>query len=177
MSSNLNAAPYKKSKTSDSRQPLTNKCTLTTESQQEHNSLLVKFVKLTKNAYTPTKGSRFAAGHDLYAAHDCIIAPGTRGIIPIDISIELPVGSYGRIAPRSGLAINHSLHTLGGVVDSDYRGTITVILMNLGNRLFYVKKGDRIAQIIVEKIYQPHFVQAESLKNTERADKGFGSSG
>ena len=137
----------------------------------------VRFVKLTKNAYAPTKGSVYAAGHDLYSAYDCIIAPGDKGIIQTDIAIELPKGCYGRIAPRSGLAIHHSLHTLAGVIDKDYRGTVTVLLINFGSKVYYVKKGDKIAQLILEKIYYPHFIQVGCLRNTERGRKGFGASG
>ena len=126
----------------------------------------VKFLKLTRNAISPTKASMQAAGHDLYAAYDCIIPPGDKGVIPTDIALELPRGCYGRIAPRSGLAMYHSLHTMGGVVDRDYRGTLTVLLINLGNRVYYVKKGDRVAQLILEKIHFAHFVHVNSLNST-----------
>ena len=159
----------------------TTQCTLTTEPDNTREAVdkrpKVRFVKLTRNAMSPTKGSYHSAGHDLYSAYDCIIAPGDKGIIPTDIAIELPRGCYGRIAPRSGLAIHHSLHTLGGVVDRDFRGTITVILINFGNRVYYVKKGDRVAQLILEKIHYPHFIQVGSLANTDRGDRGFGSTG
>ena len=95
---------------------------------------LSKFMKLSKNAYTPTLGSDHAAGHNLFSATDCTIPPSQRSIIHTDIAVELPYGCYGRIAPRSGLAIYHGLHVLGGVIDSDYRGNINIILINLGSR-------------------------------------------
>jgi len=147
------------------------------QSKQRYHQPQVKFMKLTRNAFAPTKGSRYSAGHDLYAAYDCIITPGNRGIVSTDIAIELPAGCYGRIAPRSGLAYHHSLHTLGGVIDRDFRGTITVIIMNLGSKVYYIKKGDRVAQLILEKIFYPSFVQVKSLNSTAREGKGLGSTG
>ena len=164
-----------------SKEPLkdSNQYTLTVENRDpaENKKAFVKFVKLTKNAFTPVKGSIHSAGHDLFSANDCIIPPGDKGIIVTDIAIELPKGCYGRIAPRSGLAINHSLHTLGGVIDRDYRGTITVILMNFGSKVYYVKRGDKVAQLILEKIYYPNFIHVGSLNATDRGDRGFGSTG
>ena len=138
---------------------------------------IVKFVKISNKAYTPTKGSTFAAGHDLYSAYDYVVLPGDRAVVYTDIMVQLPTDCYGRIAPRSGLALKYGLHPLGGVVDCDYRGNVTVILANLSSRVHFIKRGDRIAQIILTKIHNPHFLECESLTQTDRGARGFGSSG
>ena len=153
------------------------KCKVSSETDELSSTSIVKFVKLSEHAYTPTKGSTLSAGHDLYSAYEYFIAPGDRCLIPSDISIELPAGCYGRIAPRSGLAMRHCLHTLGGVIDGDFRGNIQIILINLGTRVYHVKKGDRIAQLICEKIHYPRFVEVRDLSYSQRNRSGFGSTG
>lgn len=128
---------------------------------------------LSATATAPTKGSAFAAGHDLYSARDTVIPARGRAIVPTDIAISVPVGtcafpttqptirsvtltpSDGRVAPRSGLAAKHGIDTMAGVIDADYRGPVGVILANLSDVDFEVKTGDRIAQLIVEKV-RPH---------------------
>ena len=90
---------------------------------------------------------------------------------------EIPFGCYGRIASRSGLSINHGLDIGAGVVDPDYRGTIKVLMRNLSNTDYEVKKGDRIAQIICEQIIKAHAKEVTELKPTERGENGLGSSG
>lgn len=136
-------------------------------------------VKLLNNdAKTPIKGSRFSAGLDLFSSEDFKIDPWDRRLISTGISIELPEGTYGRIAPRSGLAVKNGIQVGAGVIDRDYRGEIKVLLFNLSNEEFQGKKGDRIAQLILEKIEEvkaPDIVTV--LSDSDRADKGFGSSG
>tara|TARA_R110002003_G_scaffold206_17_gene15851 strand:+ start:2209 stop:2655 length:447 start_codon:yes stop_codon:yes gene_type:complete len=107
---------------------------------------------LSDKARAPTKGSAYAAGHDLYSAKDITIPARGRALVPTDISISVPVGTYGRVAPRSGLANKHGIDTMAGVIDADYRGPVGVILANLSDVDFEVKVGDRIAQLIVEKV-------------------------
>ena len=107
---------------------------------------------LSDNARAPTKGSAFAAGHDLYSARDIVIPARGRARVDTDISIAVPAGTYGRVAPRSGLAAKHGIDTMAGVIDADYRGQVGVILANLSEVDFEVKAGDRIAQLIVEKV-------------------------
>ena len=159
-------------------EPAAKKIKVTATATTDHmKKKVIKFRKLTPNAKTPTKGSLNAAGHDLYSAGDSIIPPGDKGVIPTDIQLQLPLNCYGRIAPRSGLALNHGIDTLAGVVDADYRGPISVLLINLGNRPFHVRKGDRIAQIIIERIYHACFVHKSTLTNSERGNSGFGSTG
>ncbi|KAH7068480.1 dUTPase-like protein [Paraphoma chrysanthemicola] len=132
---------------------------------------------LSDKARAPTKGSAYAAGHDLYSAKDITIPARGRALVPTDISISVPVGTYGRVAPRSGLANKHGIDTLAGVIDADYRGPVGVILANLSEVDFEVKVGDRIAQLIVEKIVMPEVVVVEKLEESVRGAGGFGSTG
>ena len=92
--------------------------------------MILKYRKLNEDAFTPTYGSKEAAGADLYALEDTYVASGGRQLIETGISISLPVGYYGRIAPRSGLAFNFGIDVLAGVIDSDYRGEIKVLLLS-----------------------------------------------
>jgi len=142
----------------------------------EENCVL-KICKLSETAKIPTKSSYFAAGFDLYSAHDYIICAKDKQICFTDIAIDMPFGSYGRISPRSGLASKFFLDVGAGVLDADYTGNIGVILFNFSNIDYEVKVGDKIAQLIVEKIYFPEIVEVDSIDKTDRGDNGFGSSG
>lgn len=140
--------------------------------------LQINIKKLSENATIPSKGTNFAAGYDLYAAEDAVVNCGTRKLIKTNISMEITPGYYGRIAPRSGLAYKNGIDVLAGVIDSDYRGDIGVILYNSDKNIdFIVKKGDRIAQIIFEACYSATLNEAENLDNTLRQSGGFGSTG
>lgn len=130
------------------------------------------------NAQLPTRGTQDAAGYDLYSSCNALIYPQERFLIKTGIAIEIPSGYYGRIAPRSGLAFNHGIDIMAGVIDSDYRGEIGAILYNTDrNRPFHVKIGDRIAQIIFEKYYIFDIVKADDISKTSRESAGFGSTG
>ena len=100
----------------------------------------------------PTKGSTRAAGYDLYASERVEIPAREQGVIGTGIAIGLPDGTYGRIAPRSGLAVKHRITTNAGVIDADFTGEVKVVLVNQGNQAFKVERNDRIAQLIIEKI-------------------------
>ena len=140
--------------------------------------LEINIKKLSENATIPTQGSAFAAGYDLYAAEDAVVVCGSRKLIKTNISMEITPGYYGRIAPRSGLAYKNGIDVLAGVIDSDYRGDIGVILYNTDSNIdFTVKKGDRIAQIIFEACYTVSLNDANTLDNTSRQAGGFGSTG
>ena len=140
--------------------------------------LEINVKKLSENATIPTQGSAFAAGYDLYAAEDSVVVCGSRKLIKTNISMEITPGYYGRIAPRSGLAYKNGIDVLAGVIDSDYRGDIGVILYNTDSNIdFSVKKGDRIAQIIFEACHSALFMESEKLDNTLREAGGFGSTG
>ena len=140
--------------------------------------LQINVKRLSENATIPTQGTSFAAGYDLYAAEDATIVCGTRKLVKTNISMEITPGYYGRIAPRSGLAYKSGIDVLAGVIDSDYRGDIGVILYNTDKNIdFVVKKGDRIAQIIFEACYTATLNNVENLDNTLRQGGGFGSTG
>lgn len=144
-----------------------------------YNTVLnIEIKKLSENAIIPTQGTIYAAGYDLFAAEDAIVVCGSRKLIKTNISMAIPSGYYGRIAPRSGLAYKNGIDVLAGVIDSDYRGDIGVILYNTDKKLdFGVRKGDRIAQIIFETCYPATFSQKSILTDTVRQAGGFGSTG
>lgn len=117
-----------------------------------HNNpeLLVK--RLSSNATLPTRGSEEAAGYDLYSAEDYIMLPRSKALIKTDLQIAVPYGCYGRIAPRSGFAWKKHTDIGAGVVDSDYRGNVCILVYNLSDNNVTINQGDRIAQLVLEKI-------------------------
>ncbi len=133
--------------------------------------------KLSENAKIPTRGSQHAAGFDLYSAENLSINPGCRSVVKTNISLEIPEGYYGRIAPRSGLSVKNGVLIGGGVIDSDFRGDVGAILFNLGSEVFNVKVGDRIAQIVFEKHYFSQLWEADELQESNRGENGWGSTG
>lgn len=134
--------------------------------------------KLSPLGIIPTQGTEYAAGYDLYAAEDATIYKVSRKLVKTNIAISIPDGYYGRIAPRSGLAYKNGIDVMAGVIDSDYRGDIGVILFNTDtNNDFSVKAGDRIAQIIIEKCYKVTWVESENLTDSARSQGGYGSTG
>ena len=137
----------------------------------------LKIKKLDENAIIPTRGSPNAAGLDLYSNESLYFAPGDRVFVRTGIAIQLHHHTYGRVAPRSGLALKHGIDVLAGVIDSDYRGEVGVMLINCGHHYCYIEKGDRIAQLIVEKIELPNVIEVEELDETERSEGGYGSTG
>ncbi|OWF49955.1 deoxyuridine 5'-triphosphate nucleotidohydrolase, mitochondrial-like [Mizuhopecten yessoensis] len=141
------------------------------------DNVILKFAKLTENALTPTRGSKLAAGYDLYSAYNHIIPARGKQVVKTDIQIALPDGCYGRVAPRSGLAAKHFIDVGAGVIDQDYRGNVGVVLFNFGEKEFEVKKGERIAQLICERIYIPELDECEDLDDTDRGSSGYGSTG
>ena len=117
------------------------------------------------------------AGYDLYSSQDTVVAAHNRLLVSTDIAIKVPFGTYGRIAPRSGLATKNSIDISGGVIDNDYRGPVEIHLINYSNQPFQVRQGDRIAQLILEKIKTPETTLVTKLDKTDRGSKGFGSTG
>jgi dUTP pyrophosphatase len=132
---------------------------------------------LSDNATLPTKGSKLAAGWDLYASQDFKIEERGSAMVDTDIAVAIPDGMYGRIADRSSLAAKYCLSTGGGVVDADYRGHVKVVLFNHSENDYEGKKGDRIAQIILTKISHVDIKQVNNLNDTKRGTGGFGSTG
>jgi dUTP pyrophosphatase len=132
---------------------------------------------LSNSAILPKRGSELAAGLDLYSPVSGTIEPLQRILVPLDISIELPKGTFGHILPRSGLALKNGIHVGAGVIDEDYRGNVGVLLFNLGNTPFVFKAGDRIAQLVIKSYENVNLVQKEKLDDSHRGSGGFGSTG
>ncbi|KAI1334761.1 deoxyuridine 5'-triphosphate nucleotidohydrolase [Xylariaceae sp. FL0016] len=137
--------------------------------------LMIK--KLSDKAKLPTRGSAFAAGYDIYAAKETVIPARGKALVDTDIAIAVPAGTYGRIAPRSGLASKHFIDTGAGVIDADYRGQVKVLLFNHADTDFSVAEGDRVAQLVIERIYTPEVREVAELDASVRGAGGFGSTG
>lgn len=133
--------------------------------------------KLNEEARVPTRSNAGDAGYDLYADATVDIHPGHLAMIPTGIAISIPSDCYGRVAPRSGLAWKYQLDVFAGVVDSSYRGEIKVLLKNHSAHIVTLNRGDRIAQLIFERIYTPELALTDSLDESDRGAGGFGSSG
>ena len=118
-----------------------------------------------------------AAGYDLASVEETVVPAKGKTIVKTGISIATPEGCYGRIAPRSGLAVKKYINVSAGVIDSDYRGEVGVVLFNHSDEDFEVKQGDHIAQLILEKIANPQVKETADLPSTARGSQGFGSTG
>ncbi len=143
------------------------------------NQISVK--RLRPNAILPTYGSVGAAGADLYACLDTAvtIAPGTSAFIPTGIALEIPRGYAGLAYARSGLACKRGLAPANkvGVIDSDYRGELMIVLHNHGPQPQQIAHGERIAQLVITPVYTPGFLEVADLNDTSRGSGGFGSTG
>lgn len=129
-------------------------------------------------AKAPARGSQQAAGYDLSACEAAVVAGGGgRAVVRTGLRVAVPAGCYGRVAPRSGLAVREGIDVGAGVIDPDYRGQLAVVLFNFSDRPFHVKPGDRIAQLVLERIATPDVAVVSSLDDTHRADGAFGSTG
>lgn len=167
---------------------------------QDGPHLLIK--KLSDKAKLPTRGSAFAAGYDLYASKETTIPARGKGLVDTDLSMAVPAGTCsspptplplpqqpqsdflltpvridGRIAPRSGLAAKNFIDTGAGVIDADYRGQVKVLLFNHSDVDFEIKEHDRIAQLVLERIYTPEVMEVAELEESVRGEGGFGSTG
>ncbi len=134
-------------------------------------------VRVTGGGVAPRYASAGAAGADLCAAESVALGPGERRAVATGLEIELPPGTVGLVWPRSGLAVRHGVDTLAGVIDSDYRGEVKVVLINHGREPVQVAAGDRIAQLLVQRVEQVDFAVEADLTTTVRGAGGFGSTG
>ncbi|MBQ9526088.1 MAG: dUTP diphosphatase [Fretibacterium sp.] len=127
----------------------------------------------------PAYATQGSAGVDLRASEPCVIPPGGRALVPTGLRIALPEGYEAQVRPRSGLALKHGVTLLNspGTIDSDYRGEIGVILINLGQEPFSIQPGDRIAQRVFAPVTRGVWDEVETLDETERGAGGFGSTG
>lgn len=131
---------------------------------------------LTANARAPQRQTMGAAGYDLYSVEDVVVSPGTRLCVSTGIAMALPMGTYGRVAPRSSLSLV-GIDVGAGVIDGDYRGEVKVLIVNNGTMDAEIKAGSRIAQLIIEVVATPSVQIVDVLRSTERGEGGFGSTG
>jgi dUTP pyrophosphatase len=137
----------------------------------------LEFMRLHAEARLPTRGSPYSAGLDLYSVEALTIPARARAGVRTGLAASIPRGFYGRVAPRSGLAVRHGLDVLAGVIDSDYRGEIICALINHGDEPLHIEAGERCAQLIIESIAMLEPAWSENLSETERGQGGFGSTG
>jgi dUTP pyrophosphatase len=148
-----------------------------------HEQLTIHITKLKNSDGIPLPHYQtdHAAGVDLYAAveEEQVIAPGAWKLIPTGIALALPEGYEGQVRPRSGLALKHGIGLLNspGTIDADYRGEIGIILFNFSDKPFPVRRGDRIAQLVVARLTKARFEVVDQLSETARGDGGFGHTG
>ena len=132
------------------------------------------FVKMSVNAVTPTRATEGSIGLDFYSPVDYIIPPHSQLLIPTQIKLQIPLGHYGRLASKSGLAILHQIHVGAGVIDPDYTGEIMVLLINTASRVHPINRGDPIAQLILERVSIPILREVKELPPTTRGAHGCG---
>jgi dUTP pyrophosphatase len=146
-------------------------------------SITLRIIKLdsAKGLPLPSYATPDSAGLDLRSASQepIVLSPGQRELVPTGLIVEIPRGYEGQVRPRSGLALKNgiSLVNTPGTIDSDYRGELKVILINLGEDLFMVNYGDRIAQLVIAPVIQAQIVEVDELSDSDRGSGGFGSTG
>lgn len=140
---------------------------------------MIQFKRIGSHALpVPSRATAGAAGFDLsYVGLPLTLRPGQRELLPVGFACAIPMGWVGRIAPRSGLAARNGLDTLAGVIDSDYRGEVKVMLINHGAFEVSIAHGDRIAQMLIQPVAMVEGVEVQELDDTERGEDGFGSTG
>ena len=137
----------------------------------------IKIVKIEEDAKIPNYANLSDAGMDLFSIEEVVLKIGERQAIRTGIKTEIPDGYVGLVWDKSGLALNNGIKTMAGVIDSGYRGEIKIVLINLGDEDFEIKKGQKIAQMLVQKVERPEIELVDELNATERGGNGFGSTG
>ena len=139
---------------------------------------VLRVKRLSENAVLPVRGSGLAAGYDLASAEDVVVPARGKAIAKTDLAMAIPLGHYGRIAPRSGFSWKKHTDIGAGVIDADYRGNVGVVIFNHSDEDISVSQGDRVAQLIIEQISTPVVEDVEGeLDDTDRGEGGFGSTG
>ena len=136
----------------------------------------LKVKRIHKDAKLPLYQHQGDAGLDLFSSMDYVLAPGEVKPVPSGIKVAVPEGYVGLVWDKSGVSLK-GIHRLAGVIDSGYRGEVRVVLVNLGKEPFVIKKGMKIAQLLIQSVAQVKVVEVEELEETSRGDKGFGSTG
>lgn len=139
----------------------------------------VRVKRLTASATLPSRAHPGDAGLDLCAAEDLDIEPGETGLVSTGLSLELPRGTEAQVRPRSGLALKHSVTVLNtpGTIDEGYRGEVGVILINHGRVVFEVRRGMKVAQLVIQPTLACDVIESDTLSETSRGQGGFGSTG
>ena len=132
------------------------------------------FVKMSAGVVTSTGATEGSFGLNFYTPVDCVIPPPIRFLIPIQIKLQIPLGYYGQLASKSSLAVLHQLHVGAGVIDPDYTGEIMVLMINAAPRVYSIKKGDPIAQLILERVSIPILREMKKLPPTIRRAQSCG---
>ena len=136
----------------------------------------IKLKKINEKAIIPQYAHSTDAGMDLYSTVDIEIMPNKKDIVPTGIAMAIPEGYVGLIWDKSGMA-NKGWHRVGGVIDASYRGEIKVMIYNLSKNSMYIKSGQKVAQMLIQEVKQCNFTIVEDLNETNRGNKGFGSTG
>ena len=143
------------------------------------NMLKLKVKRIRKDIILPEYKTEGASGFDLSSSIDSLLKAGEFAVIPTGLIIEVPPGYEAQVRPRSGLAANNGIGVLNtpGTIDSDYRGEIKIVLFNFSDKDFHIRKGDRIAQMVISKIERVKIIEVENISGSERGTQGFGSTG
>ena len=141
--------------------------------------MMLRFKRIHPDAVLPAYAHPSDAGMDVRSVADLVIPPGGRALVPTGLVMLLPPMYEAQVRPRSGLALKHGVTVLNtpGTIDSGYRGEVGVILANFGDSNFAVRKGDKVAQIVVAPVTQPEIVETDTVDETDRGAGGFGSTG
>ncbi|HFC76776.1 MAG TPA: dUTP diphosphatase [Candidatus Moranbacteria bacterium] len=137
----------------------------------------IEIKKLNKEAKIPSYAYKDDAGMDIFSIESFVLKPTERRVCKTGVAMKIPKGFVGLIWDKSGIALNGGIKTMGGVIENSYRGEIKIILKNLSNKDYQIKKGDKIAQMLIQKIENPILKEVDELDNTERGQGGFGSTG
>ena len=147
------------------------------DSKIDDNSLKMKVHRVDKTIEMPAYAKQHDAGIDIRSREEVVLQPGEKQVIKTGIKVAIPPNHVGLIWDRSGLAANHSITTLAGVIDAGYRGEINVVMINHSQESFRIEKGMRIAQLLVQPVVIPEIQEVEELDDTERGAGGLGSTG
>jgi dUTP pyrophosphatase len=143
----------------------------------DQNIMIIKIKKLNSEAKLPIYAHPGDAGMDFFALAETEIKPGEVIRVKTGIALELPIGYVGLIWDKSGLAANHGLKTMAGVLDAGYRGELQIVVTNLSKEIYSIKKHDKVAQMLIQRIESPELIEVDELSDTSRGEGGFGSTG
>lgn len=145
--------------------------------QEQKTKIKILMQRLDKDIELPKFAYDHDAAVDLRSSMDISLKPGEKQIVKTGIKMAVPKGYAGLIWDRSGMAAKYSIHTMAGVIDSGYRGEVGIVMINLGTEEFFIEKGMRIAQILIQPVLNTDIIEVEDLDKTDRGEGGFGSSG